>query len=262
MKIIAVGMNYTDHNREMNNPLLPKEPVIFMKGDSALLKDGKPFFIPDFASCTDFADFTDSPDFANFANVETEHAPSPPSLSSSHPSLSPSHLSPPSLSSSPPSKFKSEIHHEVEIVVKINRLGKNIAEQFAYRYYDEITAGIDFTARDLQRRLRSQGHPWELSKAFDGSAVIGDFIPLTEVGSEIQNIDFHLDIDGVTVQHGNTRDMLFSVDKIIAYVSRFFSLKMGDLIYTGTPSGVGPVAIGNHLQAYIGNRRLLDFHVR
>ncbi|MDR3308642.1 MAG: fumarylacetoacetate hydrolase family protein [Tannerella sp.] len=219
MKIIAVGMNYTDHNKEMNNPLLSEEPVIFMKGDSALLKDGKPFFIPD------------------FANVMLTSPPSFPNL-------------------------KSEIHHEVEIVVKISRLGKNIAEQFAYRYYDEITAGIDFTARDLQRRLRSQGLPWELSKAFDGSAVVGDFIPLTKVGNEIQNIDFHLDIDGVTVQHGNTRDMLFTVDKIIAYVSCFFSLKMGDLIYTGTPSGVGPVAIGNRLQAYIGNRRLLDFYVR
>ena len=204
MKIIAVGMNYANHNKEMRNSLLLSEPIIFMKPDSALLKDGKPFFIPD---------------------------------------------------------FSSEIHYETEVVVKINKLGKNIAEKFAHRYYNEITVGIDFTARDLQREFRQKGLPWELSKGFDGSAVIGDFVSLSAFES-VQCIDFHLDIDEKTVQAGNTSDMLFSVNRIIEYVSRFNTLKMGDLIYTGTPAGVGKVEIGNHLQGYLGERKLLDFYVR
>ncbi len=204
MKIIAVGMNYATHNKEMHHSLELTEPTIFMKSDSSLLKDGKPFFIPD---------------------------------------------------------FSSEIHYETEIVVKIDRLGKNIAERFAHRYYSEITVGIDFTARDLQSRLRQQGLPWELSKAFDNSAVTGSFVPLEEIGA-ITAIPFHLDINGTTVQAGNTADMLFPVDKIIAYISRFFTLKIGDLIYTGTPAGVGPVKIGDHLQGFIGDRKLLDFSVR
>ncbi|MDR2773993.1 MAG: fumarylacetoacetate hydrolase family protein [Tannerella sp.] len=205
MKIIAVGMNYANHNKEMHNSLLLSEPVIFIKPDSALLKDGKTFFLPD---------------------------------------------------------FSSNIHYETEVVVKINRTGKNIAEQFAHRYYDEITVGIDFTARDLQTELRSKGLPWEISKGFDGAAVTGEFIPLGEAGGDIRNLSFHLDTDGKTVQEGNTADMLFSVDNIIAYASRFFTLKMGDLIYTGTPAGVGQVNIGNHLQGYIGDRKVLDFYVR
>ncbi len=188
----------------MHNSLELTEPTIFMKADSSLLKDGKPFFIPD---------------------------------------------------------FSSEIHYETELVIKINRLGKNIAERFAHRYYDEVTVGIDFTARDLQRRLRQQGLPWEVSKAFDASAVTGEFIPLEKAG-EIQQLPFHLEINGKTVQVGNTADMLFTVDRIIAYVSRFFTLKIGDLIFTGTPSGVGPVAIGDHLQGYLSGHKLLDFHVR
>ena len=202
MKIIAVGMNYANHNKEMHHSLLLSEPVIFMKPDSALLKNGKPFFLPD---------------------------------------------------------FSSEVHYETEVVVKINKLGKNIAEQFAHRFYSEITVGIDVTARDLQKSFRQKGLPWELSKGFDGSAVIGDFTPLT---GAIQNLDFHLDIDGKTVQKGNTSDMIHSVDRIIAYVSRFVTLKMGDLIYTGTPEGVGRVEIGNHLQGYLNNRKLLDFFIR
>ncbi len=204
MKIIAVGMNYATHNKEMRNSLELSEPTIFMKSDSSLLKDGKPFFIPD---------------------------------------------------------FSSEIHYETEIVVRIDRLGKNIAERFAHRYYKEITVGIDFTARDLQSGLRRQGLPWEISKAFDNSAVTGTFIPLEETGN-INLIPFHLRINGIKVQEGNTADMLFPVDKIIAYVSRFFTLKIGDLIYTGTPAGVGPVQIGDHLEGYIGERKLLDFHIR
>jgi 2-keto-4-pentenoate hydratase/2-oxohepta-3-ene-1,7-dioic acid hydratase in catechol pathway len=204
MKIIAVGMNYASHNKEMRHTLLLSDPTIFMKSESSLLKNGKPFFIPD---------------------------------------------------------FSSEIHYETEIVVKINRLGKNIAERFARRYYSEVTVGIDFTARDLQRRLKSEGLPWEISKAFDNSAAVGDFIPLDQAG-DINHIPFRLEINEVKVQEGNTADMLFPVDKIVAYASRFFTLKMGDLIYTGTPEGVGPVRLGDRLQGYIGDRKLLDFNVR
>ncbi len=197
-------MNYAAHNKELHHSLELSEPTIFMKSDSSLLKDGKPFFIPD---------------------------------------------------------FSSEIHYETEIVVKIDRLGKNIAERFAHRYYNEVTVGIDFTARDLQSKLRAQGLPWEISKAFDNSAALGTFIPVERVG-DINRIPFHLDINGTTVQAGNTQDMLFPVDKIIAYVSGFFTLKIGDLIYTGTPVGVGPVKIDDHLQGYIGEQKLLDFFVR
>ena len=204
MKIIAIGMNYANHNKELHHTLVLPEPVIFMKPDSALLKGGKPFFIPD---------------------------------------------------------FSSDIQYETEVVVRINRLGKNIAEQFAHRYYDEVTVGIDFTARDLQAELRQKGLPWEICKGFDQAAVVGDFIPLKEVG-DIQNLDFHLEIDGCTVQTGNTGDMLFSVNQIIVYISRFYTLKMGDIIFTGTPAGVGKVHIGNRLQGFIGGRKVLDFFAR
>ena len=205
MKIICVGMNYASHNKEMLHTLLLSDPTIFLKPDSALLKDNKPFFIPD---------------------------------------------------------FTSEMHYETEIVVKIDRLGKNIAAKFAHRYYSEITVGIDFTARDLQRKLRDGGMPWEISKAFDSSAAIGDFIPLETLNRDINNIHFHLDINGLKVQEGNTQDMIFKVDKIIEYVSRFFTLKIGDLIYTGTPVGVGKVEINDHLQGFIGEQKVLDFFVR
>lgn len=198
-------MNYAAHNKELHHTLELTEPTIFMKSDSSLLKDGKPFFIPD---------------------------------------------------------FSSEVHYETELVVKIDRLGKNIAERFAHRYYQEVTVGIDFTARDLQRKLRERGLPWELSKAFDNSAAIGSFIPLEEAGGNINALSFHLDINGQCVQQGCSADMLFSVDRIVSYVSRFFTLKIGDLIYTGTPVGVGPVHIGDHLEGYLGNRKLLDFYVR
>ena len=205
MKIIAVGMNYSAHNEELHAGMArPEEPVIFLKPDSALLRDGKPFFLPD---------------------------------------------------------FSQEIHYETELVVRVSRLGKNIAERFAHRYYDAVTVGIDFTARDLQRRFRAAGAPWELSKGFDGSAAIGTFVPM-EYFQNIQNVRFHLDIDGKTVQCGCTCDMLFTVDQVIAYVSRFMTLKMGDLIYTGTPVGVGPVSIGQHLQGYLEGERVLDFYIR
>lgn len=205
MKIIAVGMNYLLHCKELHaNENLPNEPTIFMKPDSALLKDGKPFFIPD---------------------------------------------------------FSSQIDYETVLVIRINRLGKNIAERFAHRYYDAVTVGIDFTARDLQRKFRLDGKPWELCKGFDNSAVIGDWVPIENV-SNVQQIHFHLDIDGRTVQEGNSADMLFCIDQIIAFVSRFCTLKIGDLIFTGTPVGVGPVEINNHLQGYLEEKKVLDFYVR
>lgn len=205
MKIIAVGMNYALHKKELGDAEELTEPVIFMKPDSSILRDGKPFFLPDFAQ---------------------------------------------------------EFHYETEVVVRISRLGKCIAPQFAHRYYDAVTVGIDFTARDLQRKFRQNGHPWELCKGFDNSACIGRFVPLEEVGGDVQQLDFRLEIDGKEVQHGYTNDMLFKVDEIIAYVSRFMTLKIGDLIYTGTPVGVGPVAIGQHLQGYLGEEKLLDFYIR
>ena len=205
MKIFAVGWNYHDHNKEMNHSLLPKEPVLFLKPDTAMLKDGKPFFLP---------------------------------------------------------PFSERIEYETELVVRISRLGKNIAPRFARRYYDAVTVGIDFTARDLQSRLRAEGSPWEISKGFDGSAVLGDFIPADEAGENLQNLFFSLRIDGATVQQGHTADMIFSIDEIIAYISRFYTLRMGDLLFTGTPRGVGPVSVGNHLQGFLGERKLLDFYVR
>lgn len=205
MKIIAIGMNYAAHNKELDNTLLtPKKPVIFMKPDSAILKDGKPFFIPDFTQRVDY---------------------------------------------------------ETELVVRICRLGKHIAPRFAHRYYDAVTVGIDFTARDLQNEFRAEGLPWELCKGFDDSAVLGTFVP-TEKFADIQDLHFHLDIDGQTVQRGHTADMLFKVDEIIAYVSQFCTLKIGDLLFTGTPVGVGPVSVGQHLQGYLEGEKLLNFHVR
>ena len=205
MKIIAVGMNYMAHCQELHaNEKLPEEPVLFMKPDSALLKDSKPFFIPD---------------------------------------------------------FSKQIHYETELVVRICRLGKNIAPRFAHRYYDAVTVGIDFTARDLQNKLRSEGKPWEISKGFDNSAVIGDFVPVSRF-KDVQNLNFHLTIDGDKVQEGNTGDMLFKIDDLIAYISQFYTLKIGDLLYTGTPVGVGPVSIGQHLEGYLEGEKLLDFYVR
>lgn len=197
-------MNYLEHNKELHDTLLYRDPVVFTKADSALLSGGKPFFIPD---------------------------------------------------------YTQQCEYETELVVRINHLGRSIPERFAHRYYDEVSVGIDFTARDLQRRLRSEGLPWELCKGFDGSAVIGTWVPLAEVG-EVQKLRFHLDINGHTVQSGYTGDMIHSVDKVISYISQFFMLKTGDIIYTGTPAGVGPVHIDDHLQGYLEGRPLLDFHVR
>ncbi len=157
--------------------------------------------------------------------------------------------------------FSKEIHHEVELVLKINKTGKNIQPQFANRYYNEIGIGIDFTARDLQVECKQKGLPWEKAKAFEGSAPIGKFIDKKELADE-KNIAFHLNINGNAVQTGNTKQLLFSFDKIIAYVSIFFTLKTGDLIFTGTPEGVGPVKIGDRLEAYMENKKLLDFEIK
>jgi acylpyruvate hydrolase len=157
--------------------------------------------------------------------------------------------------------FSKEIHHEVEIVLKICKVGKSISEKFASRYYDEIGIGIDFTARDLQAIAKEKGLPWEIAKAFEGSAPIGKFLLKKEL-LDIKSINFHLDKNGKMVQQGSSADMIFSFDRIISYVSRFFPLKTGDLIFTGTPAGVGPVNIGDHLQAYIENELLLDFKIK
>lgn len=204
MKIFAVGMNYADHNKEMAHTLINESPVIFMKGETSLLKDRKPFFLPD---------------------------------------------------------FSKHIEYETELVVRIDRLGKSIAERFAHRYYHEITVGIDFTARDLQRDLRAKGLPWELAKSFDSSAAIGSFISVDTLET-IDNIDFGLKINGEWKQQGCTKNMIFNVDRIISYISRFFTLKIGDLIFTGTPSGVGQVHIGDHLEGFVGDQQLMDFYVR
>ncbi len=204
MKILAVGMNYAEHNKELRNTLLLKEPVIFSKPESALVKDGKPFFMPDFAERFDY---------------------------------------------------------ETEIVVRICHVGKNIPERFAHRYYDSLTIGIDFTARDLQARLREQGLPWEICKGFDGSAVIGNFISKEEL-PPVDQLHFNLDIDGTTVQQGFSGDMIHSIDQIIAYASQFFTLKTGDLIYTGTPVGVGPVHENQKLEGFLEGKKVLYCKVK
>lgn len=204
MKIIAVGKNYAEHAKEFDGTgEKPQRPMIFMKPDSAILKNGKHFYLPD---------------------------------------------------------WMGRIDYEAELVVRINKLGRSIPARFAHRYYDAITVGIDFTARDMQRQFIADGAPWELSKGFDCSAVLGDFRPTD--GRNLCNIDFSLTINDITVQQANTGSMQFSVDEIIAYVSRFCTLKTGDLIFTGTPAGVAPVKVGDHLKGYIGDDKVLDFRVR
>lgn len=157
--------------------------------------------------------------------------------------------------------FSNDVQHEIEIVVKINKVGKSIDASYASRYYSEIALGVDFTARDLQAECKKKGLPWEIAKAFDYSAPVSKFVPMNRFGV-IDNIDFRLDINGHTVQQGNTRNMIFHVNHLIEYVSRFMTLKTGDLMFTGTPSGVGPVKIGDRLEGYIGEVKLLDFEVK
>lgn len=205
MKIFAVGMNYREHNKELDGALYkPEAPVIFTKADSSLLKPGKPFFVPD---------------------------------------------------------FMGRIDYEAELVVRISRLGKTIAERFAHRYYDAVTLGVDFTARDLQRKLRSEGLPWELCKGFDGSAAIGEWVDKAKFLS-VQRIGFRLSVNGETRQIGQTADMLYTIDQLIAYVSRFFTLKTGDLLYTGTPAETGPVQIEDYLEGWLEDRKVLDLRCK
>ncbi len=157
--------------------------------------------------------------------------------------------------------FSQEVHYETEIIVKINRLGKCISEKFAHNYYEEIGLGVDFTARDLQRKCIQQGEPWEIAKAFDGSAVVGGFLPKSRF-EDVQKLSFHLLLNGEKVQEGNSRDMLFTIDQLIAHVSQFITLRTGDILFTGTPVGVGPVHINDHLQGFLEGEKLFDFKVK
>lgn len=203
MKIIAIGWNYMEHNKELNRVNLPPHPVIFMKPETALLKDNSPFYLPD---------------------------------------------------------FSSQIEYEVEIVVRISKMGKNIASKFAHRYYDAIALGIDFTARDLQNQLKTAGSPWDICKGFDNSAPISKFIPAQNLN--LSDLSFSLSLNGNNVQQGNTSNMIWNIDEIISFVSRYFTLKTGDLIFTGTPHGVGKISVGDHIEGFIGDEKMLDFDVR
>lgn len=203
MKIICIGRNYAEHAKEMKSDV-PAEPVFFMKPETALLKNSKDFYYPD---------------------------------------------------------FTKDLHHEVEIVLKISKNGKHIAEEFAHAYYNEIAVGIDFTARDLQAKCKEKGLPWEKAKAFDNSAPVSDFIPKDKFKSLV-NLNFDLKINGEEKQKGNTRDLIFSNEKVIAYVSKFVTLKTGDLIFTGTPEGVSAVNIGDVLEASIEGQKLLTLNIK
>ncbi|AKD01837.1 fumarylacetoacetate hydrolase family protein [Pontibacter korlensis] len=158
-------------------------------------------------------------------------------------------------------EFTNDVHHEVELILRISREGKNIEKKFAHKYYDAIGLGIDFTARDLQAKAKAKGLPWTLAKGFNGSAPVSDFLPLSDF-PDLQNINFRLDVNGETKQKGNSNMMMNSFDDIIAYISKFITLKKGDIIYTGTPEGVGPVKIGDRLEGYVEDKKLLDFEVR
>jgi 2-keto-4-pentenoate hydratase/2-oxohepta-3-ene-1,7-dioic acid hydratase in catechol pathway len=202
MKIIAIGRNYAEHIKELQNER-PDEPVVFLKPDTAVLKDNAPFYYPD---------------------------------------------------------FSKDIHHEVEILLRIGKEGKNIDPAFAHKYYDEIGIGIDFTARDLQQKCKAKGLPWEIAKAFNGSAPVSAFVP--KAGYDLSDLDFSLRINGQIRQQGNTKLMLFNFDTLIAYVSKFFTLKTGDIVFTGTPQGVGPVQVGDRLEAFIADKPMLNFEVK
>lgn len=203
MKIIAIGRNYAEHAKELNNPL-SGVPVIFMKPDTALLNDNKPFYHPE---------------------------------------------------------FSEDIHHEIEIVLKISKEGKHISEKFAPDYFEEIALGIDFTARDIQQKHKEKGLPWELAKSFDHSAPVSVFFSKAKF-PDAHNLNFKLDVNGQTRQIGNTSNMLFSFEYLIAFVSKYITLKKGDLIFTGTPQGVAKVTIGDRLEGYLEGEKLLDFYIR
>lgn len=203
MKIICIGRNYSEHAKELNNPV-PENPVFFMKPDTALLLPHNPFFYP---------------------------------------------------------QFSTDIHYEVELVLKVSQNGRHIAEKFAHKYYNEIGIGIDFTARDLQSECKKKGLPWEIAKAFDSSAPVGNFLPKTKF-NDLHNIDFGLKINDEWRQQGNSKDMIFSFDQIISYVSQFVTLRKGDYIFTGTPAGVGPTQINDHFELFIGEDLLMSFNVK
>ena len=203
MKIIAIGRNYIDHAKELNNPI-PDSPVIFMKPDTALLKDNKDFYYPE---------------------------------------------------------FTNDIHYEVELVVRICNEGKHVSRKFAHKYYDAIGLGIDFTARDLQSTLKAKGLPWELAKSFDHSAVISPLLP-KETFTNLNNLNFSLSKNGETVQQGNTKDMIFDVEALIVYISQYITLRKGDLIYTGTPAGVGAIKIGDLLEGFIEDNPMLKTEIK
>ena len=203
MKIICVGRNYTDHIRELENNK-PKEPVLFLKPDSSIILNSKPFFIPD---------------------------------------------------------FSQNIHYELELIIKISRLGKHIQEKFSHKYYDFIGLGIDFTARDLQSDLKSKGLPWEKSKAFDGSCFISKWINKSEF-NDVNNLNFKLNKNGKTVQKTNSKLMLWKIDELISYISTFFTLKIGDVIFTGTPAGVGNVSIGDNLEGFIEDNKIFNLNIK
>jgi len=157
--------------------------------------------------------------------------------------------------------FSKDVQHEVEIVIKINRLGKHIEEKFSHKYYNEIAIGVDFTARDIQQECKEKGLPWEKAKAFDGAAPTSKFIPIRQF-EDINNLNFSIKVNGETKQLGNTKDMIFNFDYIISFVSKFFTLKIGDLVYTGTPAGVGPVEINDKVECFIENNRIMSFNVK
>lgn len=203
MKIIAIGRNYAAHAKELNNAV-PTKPIIFLKPDTAVLKDNKPFYIPE---------------------------------------------------------FSSDIHYELEVVLKVCKEGKHIAEKFASNYYDEIGLGIDFTARDIQTQHKEKSLPWELAKAFDHSAAISSFSPKADF-ADLYNLNFELQINKETRQKGHTANLLFSFENIIAFVSQYITLKKGDLIFTGTPEGVGQVKQGDQLEAWLEGKQLLNFSVK
>ena len=204
MRIFAVGRNYAEHIKELNNEK-PDEPVIFTKPDTALLRNGTPFYFPD---------------------------------------------------------FSRDIHYEVELVLRISKEGKNIQEKFAAKYFDAIGVGIDLTARDLQQKAKEKGLPWDIAKGFNGSAPISEkFVPVAEF-KNLKDINFSLAINGGIRQQGNTSLMIFSFEYVISYLSKFFTLRTGDLIFTGTPLGVGTVKVGDTLSAFIENEKLLEFDVK
>lgn len=203
MKIFAVGRNYADHAKELGNSV-PTEPIIFMKPETAVLKNNAPFYYPN---------------------------------------------------------FSQNIHFEVELLIKISKEGKNIELRFAHKYFNELGIGIDFTARDLQDLAKAKGLPWDLAKGFNGSAPMSNFLPISKI-ENLKDIGFSIALNGVEKQHGNSSQMIFDFSHLVSYISKFITLKKGDVIFTGTPAGVSPVAVGDVLEAYLGKDKMLVCEVK